>query len=119
MTPPDDRQTPEGRAGVPEGAGGPGEAGGAGGASGARLRVAGERVLRAGRAYDLVELDVDYPDGVRRAKPMVRHRGAACVVPVLETPGGPAVVMVRNARVTIDGFLLELPAGGIDAGEDP
>ncbi len=88
-------------------------------ASEPRLRVVGERTLHAGRSYDFVELSVDHPDGQRRTKPMVRHRGAACIVPLLETPAGPAVVMVRNDRVTIESFLLELPAGGIDAGEDP
>lgn len=88
-------------------------------ASEPRLRVVGERTLHTGRSYDFVELSVDHPDGQRRTKPMVRHRGAACVIPLLETPSGPAVVMVRNDRVTIDDFLLELPAGGIDAGEDP
>lgn len=84
-----------------------------------RLRVVGERTLHAGRSYDFVELSVDHPDGVRRTKPMVRHRGAACVIPLLDGPRGPEVVMVRNDRVTIADFLLELPAGGIDAGEDP
>lgn len=84
-----------------------------------RLRVADQRTIHAGRSYDFVELSVDHPDGVRRTKPMVRHRGAACVVPLLATPEGPAVVMVRNDRVTIEDFLLELPAGGIDPGEDP
>ncbi len=84
-----------------------------------RPRVVGERTIHAGRSYDFVELSVEHPDGVQRTKPMVRHRGAACIVPILDTPDGPAVVMVRNSRVTIDDFLLELPAGGIDAGEDP
>lgn len=84
-----------------------------------RLRVVGERVLHEGRSYDFVELSVDHPDGQRRTKPMVRHRGAACVVPILDGSGGPEIVLVRNDRVTIDGFLLEVPAGGIDAGEDP
>ncbi len=84
-----------------------------------RLSVASERLLHAGRSYDFVELTVEHPDGVRRTKPIVRHRGAACVVPLLDGPDGPEVVMVRNDRVTIGGFLLELPAGGIDAGEDP
>jgi ADP-ribose pyrophosphatase len=83
------------------------------------LRVAGERTLHAGRSYDFVELDVDHRDGVRRAKAMVRHRGAACVVPILETPEGACVVLVRNARVTIGSMLLEVPAGGIDEGEAP
>lgn len=84
---------------------------------GPRLRVVGERTIHTGRSYDFVELSVDHPDGVRRTKPMVRHRGAACVVPIIDTPGGPEVVMVRNDRVSIGDFLLELPAGGIDAGE--
>lgn len=84
-----------------------------------RLRVVGERTLHKGHSYDFVELDVDHPDGVRRTKPMVRHRGAACIVPVIDTPDGPEIVMVRNDRVTIDDFLLEVPAGGIDPGEDP
>lgn len=86
---------------------------------GDRLRVVGERNVLAGRSYDFVELEVDHPDGVRRTKPVVRHRGAACVLPILDTPAGPAVVMVRNDRVTIADFLLELPAGGIDPGESP
>jgi ADP-ribose pyrophosphatase len=76
-------------------------------------------MLHPGRSYDFVELSVDHPDGVCRTKPMVRHRGAACVVAVDNGPGGPEVVMVRNDRVTVGGFLLELPAGGIDPGEDP
>ncbi|RMH29062.1 MAG: NUDIX hydrolase [Planctomycetota bacterium] len=84
-----------------------------------RLRVVGERVLHEGRSYDFVELSVDHPDGRRRTKPMVRHRGAACVVPILDGAGGPEIVLVRNDRVTIDRFLLEIPAGGIDPGEDP
>lgn len=84
-----------------------------------RLRIADERVLHAGRSYDFVEVSVDHPDGVRRPKPLVRHRGAACVVPIIDTPDGPEVVLVRNDRVAIGGFLLELPAGGLDEGEDP
>lgn len=87
--------------------------------SAGRLRVVGERILHPGRSYDFVELTVDHPDGVSRPKGIVRHRGAACVVPIIDTPGGPEVVMVRNDRVTIGGFLLEVPAGGLDAGEDP
>lgn len=86
---------------------------------GPRLRVAGERLLHRGRSYAFTEVSVEHPDGACRTKPIVRHRGAACVVPLLDGPHGPEVVMVRNDRVTIGGFLLELPAGGIDPGEDP
>jgi ADP-ribose pyrophosphatase len=84
-----------------------------------RLRVVARRPIHQGRSYDFEELSVDHPDGVRRTKPMVRHRGAACILPILDTPAGPEIVMVRNDRVTIESMLLELPAGGIDPGEDP
>lgn len=84
-----------------------------------RLIVRSERPILTGRSFDFVELSVDHPDGVRRTRPIVRHRGAACVLPILDGPDGPEVVMVRNDRVTIADFLLELPAGGIDEGEDP
>lgn len=77
-----------------------------------------EQIL-AGHSYDFEMLHLGYPDGVVRTKPMVRHRGAACVIPILDTDSGPVVVMVRNERVTIESSLLEIPAGGIDAGEAP
>lgn len=83
------------------------------------LRIAGERVIHRGSSYDFVELSVDHPDGQRRVKPIVRHRGAACILPVLDAPDGPEIVLVRNDRVALDARLLELPAGGIDPGETP
>ncbi len=85
----------------------------------ASLRVVQRRTLHGGRSYDFEELTVAYPDGVRRTKPMVRHNGAACVIPFLDTETGPEIVMVRNDRVTIESSLLEVPAGGIDEGEEP
>lgn len=83
------------------------------------MRIANEQLLHQGHAYRFVDLTVDYADGATRHKPMVRHNGAATILPILETDGGPRIVMVRNERVTIDAFLLELPAGGLDEGEDP
>ena len=73
-----------------------------------------------GRAYDFVELTLRGPDGAERARPIVRHRGAVVVVPLLEVPGrGSKVVFVVNDRHTINDRLEELPAGGIEAGETP
>lgn len=83
------------------------------------MKITNESLIHEGHNYDFVELIVQYRDGITRTKPMVRHNGAATVLPILETPDGIKVVMVRNERVTIDQFLLELPAGGIDQGEDP
>lgn len=85
-----------------------------------RDRIVGERTLYEGRAYDFVELTIKQPNGVERARPIVRHRGAVVVVPIIEQPGrGPKIVFVVNDRHTINAKLEELPAGGIEDGESP
>jgi len=87
---------------------------------GLRDAIVGERVLYEGRAYDFVELELRQPDGTTRPRPIVRHRGAVVVVPLLEQPGRPPkVVTVVNDRHTLNGRLDELPAGGIEPGEIP
>lgn len=83
------------------------------------LRVVARETIHEGHSYNYEQLTVAYPDGVERTKPMVRHNGAACIIPVLESADGPQIVMVRNERVTIEASLLEIPAGGIDGGEEP
>ncbi len=84
-----------------------------------QMHVEHESLIHEGHSYNFVDLTVKYRDGVTRHKPMVRHQGAATILPLLETIDGVRVVMVRNERVTIDDFLLELPAGGIDKDESP
>ncbi len=62
------------------------------------------------------EHDVETPEGRRYCFPLVRSPGFAKVVPLL--PNG-HVVLVRQYRYAIGDVTLELPAGAIDAGEDP
>ena len=71
-----------------------------------------------GRAgfLDLVELTVEGPDGESFTRSVVRHPGAAVVVPV---EGGEAI-LVRQWRAAAGRALLEVPAGKRDvAGEEP
>lgn len=83
------------------------------------MHILQESLVHEGHAYRFVDLQVRYKDGVTRHKPMVRHNGAATILPLLDTDDGLRVVMVRNERIAIDAFLLELPAGGIDNAETP
>ena len=62
------------------------------------------------------EHDVETPEGRRYVFPIVRSPGFAKVVPIL--PNGD-VVLVRQFRYAVGMETLELPAGAIDAGEDP
>jgi len=64
----------------------------------------------------IVELSLDkvrFPDGSTGELEMIRHRGAAAVLPVLSDPEGedPIVVLVRQYRYASGGYLYEVPAG--------
>ena len=71
----------------------------------------------------IVSLDVDtvrFPNGVTGELEMIRHPGASAVVPLLEVPGRPAtVLLIKQYRYAAEGFLYEVPAGRLDAGETP
>ena len=60
--------------------------------------------------------DVELPDGGRIEYGVLEGGGFASVVPVT---GEKNVVLVRQWRQPLDAFTLELPSGGVDAGEEP
>ena len=72
----------------------------------------------------VISLDVDvvrFPDGSVGELEMIRHPGASAIVPFLGDPGGddPQVLMIRQYRYASEGYLLEIPAGRLDPGENP
>src|SRR5215212_11231559 len=60
--------------------------------------------------------EVELPGGARIEYGVLESDGLAAVVPV--TSGGD-VVLVRQWRQPLGAFTLELPSGGVDAGEEP
>ena len=83
-------------------------------------RIASRRV-HAGR---ILQLDVDtvrYPDGSTGELEMIRHPGAAAVVPVLSPQGSedPQILLIRQYRYAADGPIWEIPAGRLEPGEPP
>ena len=60
--------------------------------------------------------EVELPGGARIEYGVLESGGFAAVVPVT---GGGDVVLVRQWRQPLGAFTLELPSGGIDAGEEP
>jgi len=82
--------------------------------------------IKSRRAYTgkVISLDVDvvrFPDGSVGELEMIRHPGASAIVPFLSDPRGedPQVLMIRQYRYAAEGYLLEIPAGRLDPGEDP
>jgi ADP-ribose pyrophosphatase len=71
----------------------------------------------------VISLDVDtvrFPNGVTGELEMIRHPGASAVVPLLEVAGEPArILLIKQYRYAAGGFLYEVPAGRLDAGESP
>jgi ADP-ribose pyrophosphatase len=59
--------------------------------------------------------------GREHQREIVRHPGAVAVVPVLDGgPGKPSsLVLIRNERIAVERALWEVPAGKLEAGEDP
>lgn len=79
------------------------------------------RPVHKGRIVDLSIDTVRFPNGRTGELEMVRHSGAAAVLPVLSDPHGedPQILLVRQYRYASGGYLLEVPAGRPDKeGED-
>lgn len=78
------------------------------------------------RAYSgrLIDVDVEtvrLPNGERVELELIRHPGAAAVVPLLSDPtaADPAVLLLRQFRHAAGGTIWEIPAGTLKANEAP
>ncbi|MCZ7543421.1 MAG: NUDIX hydrolase [Anaerolineae bacterium] len=67
------------------------------------------------RTFSLVREPVRMPDGAETVWSVVRHPGAACVLPL----DGDDVIVCRNYRPHLGVWMLELPGGTVEAGETP
>jgi ADP-ribose pyrophosphatase len=79
------------------------------------------RPVHRGRIVDLGVDTVRYPDGSTGDLEMIRHSGAAAVLPVLSDPDGPdpQILLIRQYRYASGGYLYEVPAGRPDRPGEP
>jgi len=80
-----------------------------------------EKTLRSQRVYQgrAVNLRVDtvqMPSGRETTREIVEHADCVAIIPI-DAAGN--VLLVRQFRKVVEKELLEIPAGGIDPGEDP
>lgn len=68
-----------------------------------------------GRVIDVGTEDVTLPSGVQVTLDVIRHPGAALVVPL----DGDGVTLIHQYRHCAGGWLWECPAGTLNAGEEP
>lgn len=77
------------------------------------------RLIHHGTKFDFESLTVSRPGGGALTRECVRHPGAVVILPILDTPTGRQVVLIRNWRLSLERYLWELPAGTLEKGEDP
>lgn len=75
-----------------------------------------KRRVHQGAQFEFVTETVGLPNGRRVDLDLLRHPGAAAVVPFLEAD---RILMIRQYRYATGGDLLEIPAGKLDPGEAP
>lgn len=75
----------------------------------------GQELLRA-RKFTVERREYDVPGVGTVQRELVVHPGAVLILPVLSAD---QVVLIQNYRFAVPGELLELPAGTLEAGEEP
>ena len=86
-----------------------------------RNSTLGTRRIYTGRVMNLDIDQVRFPDGTTGELELIRHSGAAAVVPFLDPPNesDARILLIRQFRYAADRFLFEIPAGRMDPGEGP
>ena len=74
------------------------------------------QVIYQGRILSLRVDTVRLAGGRLTTREIAEHSDSVCVVPVDEQGN---VLLVRQYRKPVEDFLLEIPAGGVEPGEDP
>ena len=72
-------------------------------------------LIRKGRVFDFFTENITLPNGVTMDMEIIRHPGAAAIVPVMDDD---TVLLLKQYRHAVGGFIWEIPAGTLEPGED-
>lgn len=75
-----------------------------------------DELIYAARIFRVVRRRYRLADGRAAERECVLHPGAVAIVPLVDSD---RVCLIRNHRITIERTLTEVPAGTLEAGEDP
>lgn len=84
-------------------------------------KVLNSEVAYKGKVFDVYKDTVLEPGGKEQTREVVRHGGSVVVLAADDEANAddPTVILIRQYRHAAGQFLVELPAGRIDAGEAP
>lgn len=80
------------------------------------FKVINSKIKFKGRVFDLRVDEIEYLSGNKGIREVAVHHGGAVVLPVTNEN---KIVFVKQYRYPLDEWLLELPAGKLEKGEDP
>lgn len=72
--------------------------------------------VHRGKVFTLLQQTVTLPNGVTAQLEVIRHPGAAAVVPLLDDS---TVIMIKQYRHAVGSIIWEIPAGTLSPGESP
>jgi ADP-ribose pyrophosphatase len=80
------------------------------------FKVVKNEKLYNGKVFNLVVDQIEYSSGSRAIREVAEHPGGAVALAIFPDE---RIILVKQFRYPMGKFLYELPAGKLDAGEDP
>ena len=81
-----------------------------------KAKVNAVHPIHAGRVFELRKENITLPNGITLDIDIIRHPGASAIVPISNVGG---VILIRQYRHAVGGFIWEIPAGTLNRGETP
>jgi len=78
--------------------------------------VLNSEVVFKGKIFDIKRDKVLFENGNTSYRDILVHKGATCAVPLTNDN---KIILVKQYRHATEEFLYEIPAGGLEIGEDP
>lgn len=75
-----------------------------------------EKHIYTGNFLEILNIEVELPDGNKSNRDIVKHPGACAVIPFLDNE---TVLLVEQFRKPLEKTILEIPAGKLNKNEDP
>lgn len=83
------------------------------------IKLVESKLVYRGPVFQVTSDYIIEPGHIKVRRDVVRHSGSVVIMAVDDRAAEPRVLLCRQYRHPADDYLWELPAGRIDAGEDP
>ena len=81
-------------------------------------KVISSQTVFQGRVFHVTRDNVVEPNGITAIREVIRHSGSVVILAVDRSASEPRVLLERQYRYAAAAYMLELPAGRIDPGEN-